>query len=107
VHQLINGPEAFTPDGEFILGESDVRGFFVAAGFCAHGIAGAGGVGKVHRRVDRRRRAATRPVEEGHSAGSAGSTGRASLRAWRARTRSTARYYDIRYPNHERKAGGR
>ena len=24
--QLINGPEAFTPDGEFILGESDVRG---------------------------------------------------------------------------------
>ncbi len=44
---MINGPEAFTPDGEFILGESDVRGFFVAAGFCAHGIAGAGGIGKV------------------------------------------------------------
>src|SRR5206468_1328270 len=41
---LINGPEAFTPDGEFILGEApDIRGFFVAAGFCAHGIAGAGG----------------------------------------------------------------
>jgi 4-methylaminobutanoate oxidase (formaldehyde-forming) len=47
VVKMINGPEAFTPDGEFILGESDVRGFFVAAGFCAHGIAGAGGVGKV------------------------------------------------------------
>ena len=47
VVQLINGPEAFTPDGEFILGESEVAGFFVAAGFCAHGIAGAGGVGKV------------------------------------------------------------
>src|ERR687887_1390077 len=30
--KLISGPEAFTPDGEFILGESDVRGFFVAAG---------------------------------------------------------------------------
>jgi 4-methylaminobutanoate oxidase (formaldehyde-forming) len=44
---MINGPEAFTPDGEFILGESEVRGFFVAAGFCAHGIAGAGGIGKV------------------------------------------------------------
>ncbi|HEV7958498.1 MAG TPA: FAD-dependent oxidoreductase, partial [Acidimicrobiales bacterium] len=28
---LINGPEAFTPDGEFILGPSDVRGFWVAA----------------------------------------------------------------------------
>ena len=36
-HQLINGPEAFTPDNEFCLGESEVRGFFVAAGFCAHG----------------------------------------------------------------------
>ena len=48
ITKLINGPEAFTPDGEFILGESpEVRGFFVAAGFCAHGIAGAGGVGKM------------------------------------------------------------
>ena len=43
---MINGPEAFTPDNEFILGESEVRGFFVAAGFCAHGIAGAGGIGR-------------------------------------------------------------
>lgn len=48
VIKLTNGPEAFTPDGEFILGESpEVRGFFTATGFCAHGIAGAGGVGKV------------------------------------------------------------
>src|SRR5262245_22538852 len=39
VVRLINGPEAFTPDGEFILGPSDVRGFWVAAGFCAHGLA--------------------------------------------------------------------
>ena len=46
VTRLINGPEAFTPDNEFILGESGVRGFFVAAGFCAHGIAGAGGIGQ-------------------------------------------------------------
>src|SRR5207244_761350 len=38
-------PEAFTPDNEFLLGESAVRGFYVAAGFCAHGIAGAGGMG--------------------------------------------------------------
>ena len=43
---MINGPEAFTPDNEFILGESEVRGFFVAAGFCAHGIAGTGGIGQ-------------------------------------------------------------
>src|SRR5918911_379380 len=47
VTRLINGPEAFTPDGEFCLGETDVRGLFVAAGFCAHGLAGAGGIGNV------------------------------------------------------------
>src|SRR5687768_4433789 len=47
VVRLINGPEAFTPDGEFILGPTDVRGFWVAAGFCAHGLAGAGGMGKL------------------------------------------------------------
>ena len=47
VVKLINGPEAFTPDGEFILGPSDVRGFWVAAGFCAHGLAGAGGMGQL------------------------------------------------------------
>ena len=46
VTRMINGPEAFTPDNEFILGESEVRGFFVAAGFCAHGIAGTGGIGQ-------------------------------------------------------------
>jgi len=46
--RLINGPEAFTPDGGFLLGEApEVRGFYVAAGFNAHGIAAAGGVGKV------------------------------------------------------------
>jgi glycine cleavage system aminomethyltransferase T/glycine/D-amino acid oxidase-like deaminating enzyme len=47
VRKVINGPEAFTPDNEFCLGETDVAGLFVAAGFCAHGIAGAGGIGRV------------------------------------------------------------
>src|SRR3954470_2848642 len=47
VRRMINGPEAFTPDNEFCLGETSVGGFFVAAGFCAHGIAGAGGIGRV------------------------------------------------------------
>jgi glycine cleavage system aminomethyltransferase T/glycine/D-amino acid oxidase-like deaminating enzyme len=47
VRRVINGPEAFTPDNEFCLGETDVAGLFVAAGFCAHGIAGAGGIGQV------------------------------------------------------------
>ena len=47
VVKLINGPEAFTPDGEFILGPTDVRGLWTAAGFCAHGLAGAGGLGQL------------------------------------------------------------
>lgn len=47
IRKVINGPEGFTPDNEFCLGPTDVRGFWVAAGFCAHGIAGAGGMGKV------------------------------------------------------------
>ena len=46
IRKMINGPEAFTPDNEFCLGPTSVKGFFVAAGFCAHGIAGAGGVGR-------------------------------------------------------------
>jgi glycine cleavage system aminomethyltransferase T/glycine/D-amino acid oxidase-like deaminating enzyme len=47
VAKVVNGPEAFTPDGEFVLGETEVDGLWVAAGFCVHGLAGAGGVGKV------------------------------------------------------------
>ena len=47
IKNFINGPEGFTPDNEFCLGETAVGGFYVAAGFCAHGIAGAGGIGKV------------------------------------------------------------
>ena len=43
----VNGLESFTPDGEFLLGPSrEVRGFWAACGFCAHGVSGAGGVGK-------------------------------------------------------------
>jgi 4-methylaminobutanoate oxidase (formaldehyde-forming) len=103
VTKLINGPEAFTPDNEFCLGETEVAGFFVCAGFCAHGLAGAGGIGKV---------VAEWIVE-----------GEPSLDLWHmdirrfgAQYRSPAythariketyeTYYDIRYPNHERQAG--
>ncbi|MGI9482870.1 MAG: GcvT family protein, partial [Hyphomicrobiales bacterium] len=46
VKQLVNGPESFTPDGTFILGEApEVAGFFVGAGFNAFGIASGGGAG--------------------------------------------------------------
>ena len=46
VKQLLNGPESFTPDGNFILGEApELRGFYVGAGFNAFGIASGGGAG--------------------------------------------------------------
>src|SRR4051812_42052627 len=103
ISRMINGPEAFTPDNEFILGESEVRGFFVAAGFCAHGIAGAGGIG---------RQMASWIID-----------GEPELDLWkmdirrfggqyRSRALTLARtyenyatYYDIHYPNEERLAG--
>ncbi len=103
INRMINGPEGFTPDNEFILGESEVRGFFVAAGFCAHGIAGAGGIG---------RQMATWIVD-----------GEPELDLWKMDIRrfgpayrsqaytlarsieNYATYYDIHYPNEERQAG--
>jgi glycine cleavage system aminomethyltransferase T/glycine/D-amino acid oxidase-like deaminating enzyme len=103
VTRLINGPEAFTPDNEFCLGETEVGGLFVAAGFCAHGLAGAGGIGKV--------------MAEWILAGEP------ALDVWEmdirrfgrqyrsphytlARTKEVYEtYYDIRYPGHERQAG--
>eukprot|EP01052_Picozoa_sp_SAG31_P072919 SAG31_NODE_31924_length_362_cov_0.859316_1_plen_99_part_00 len=43
---LINGPESFTPDNAYILGESpEVDRFWVAAGMNSSGIASAAGVG--------------------------------------------------------------
>ena len=47
IRKFYNGPESFTPDNQFILGEApDVRGFFVGAGFNSVGIATAGGAGR-------------------------------------------------------------
>ena len=44
VKQMINGPESFTPDGNFILGEApELRNVFVGAGFNAFGIASGAG----------------------------------------------------------------
>jgi glycine cleavage system aminomethyltransferase T len=103
VNRVINGPEGFTPDNEFILGESEVGGFFVAAGFSAHGIAGAGGIG---------RQIASWIVD-----------GEPELDLWRMDIRrfgpayrsqsytlarsieNYATYYDIHYPNEERQSG--
>jgi 4-methylaminobutanoate oxidase (formaldehyde-forming) len=103
VTKLINGPEAFTPDNEFCLGETEVPGLFVAAGFCAHGLAGAGGMGKL--------------MAEWIADGEPGRDAwEMDVRRFGAHCRSPAytikrvretyeTYYDIRYPNHERQAG--
>jgi glycine cleavage system aminomethyltransferase T/glycine/D-amino acid oxidase-like deaminating enzyme len=103
VTRMINGPEGFTPDNEFCLGETEVPGIFVAGGFCAHGLAGAGGVGKV--------------VAEWIVAGEP------SMDLWQMDVRRFGRqyrspsytlarvletyetYYDIHYPFEERQAG--
>ena len=46
IRKFYNGPESFTPDNQFILGEApELRGFFVGAGFNSVGIASAGGAG--------------------------------------------------------------
>lgn len=46
IKELVNGPESFTPDGNFILGEApELKNFFVGAGFNAYGIAAGGGAG--------------------------------------------------------------
>lgn len=46
IQTLVNGPESFTPDGNFILGEApELANFFVGAGFNAFGIAAGGGAG--------------------------------------------------------------
>jgi 4-methylaminobutanoate oxidase (formaldehyde-forming) len=45
--RFVNGPESFTPDNNFIMGEAPgLRNLFVAAGFNSVGIASAGGAGK-------------------------------------------------------------
>ncbi|WP_246797207.1 GcvT family protein [Burkholderia perseverans] len=47
VRQFYNGPESFTPDNHFILGEApELANFFVGAGFNSMGIASAGGAGR-------------------------------------------------------------
>jgi glycine cleavage system aminomethyltransferase T/glycine/D-amino acid oxidase-like deaminating enzyme len=103
VTRLINGPEAFTPDNEFCLGETEVRGLFVAAGFCAHGLAGAGGLGRVMAEW----------ILDGEPTGDVWEM---DIRRFGPHFRSPGytlkrakevyeTYYDIRYPGHERHAG--
>ena len=46
IKTFMNGPESFTPDLNYILGEAPtLKGFFVGAGFNSMGIASSGGAG--------------------------------------------------------------
>lgn len=48
IQLFFNGPESFTPDNRYYLGETpEVKGVFVAAGFNSQGILSSGGVGKI------------------------------------------------------------
>ncbi len=47
VRKFYNGPESFTPDNNYLLGEvPELKNFFVGAGFNSMGIASAGGAGR-------------------------------------------------------------
>ena len=47
IRKFFNGPESFTPDVRYLLGETpDLRNLFVAAGFNSIGIQSAGGAGR-------------------------------------------------------------
>ncbi|MEA2330378.1 MAG: hypothetical protein QOH58_516 [Thermoleophilaceae bacterium] len=103
VTRMVNGPEGFTPDNEFCLGETEIGGLFVAAGFCAHGLAGAGGIGKVMAEW----------IDQGEPSLD---LWHMDIRRFGAQYRSPSytlkriretyeTYYDIKYPAHEREAG--
>ena len=102
VVMLLNGPEGFTPDGEYLLGPTAVKGFWIAAAFCAHGLAGAGGIGK----------AMAEWIVDGHPEWDLWrldvrrfGANYASQAYTLARTVETyAKYYDIHYPNEERQS---
>jgi 4-methylaminobutanoate oxidase (formaldehyde-forming) len=103
VKMFFNGPEAFTPDADFLLGETDVRGFWVAAGGCAHGLAGAGGIGKVMGEwiVDGQPEWDVWPLHLRRFGRQYGSQAYTLARSYEA----LSQYYDIKYPGEEKQSG--
>jgi 4-methylaminobutanoate oxidase (formaldehyde-forming) len=100
VKKFFNGPEAFTPDAEFILGESEVPGFWVAAGFCAHGLAGGGGIGKTMAEwiVDGQPEWEVWALDIRRFGGNYRSQSFTLKRTYEA----LSKYYDIKYPGEEK-----
>ncbi|MEU6415073.1 FAD-dependent oxidoreductase [Microbispora sp. NPDC046933] len=100
--KVVHGPEAFTPDGEFLLGETGVAGLWVAAGFCVHGLAAAGGVGKVM--AEWIVEGAPEYDVFGMDVRRFGSHARSARWARARALDSYSKYYDIVYPGEERTA---
>jgi glycine cleavage system aminomethyltransferase T/glycine/D-amino acid oxidase-like deaminating enzyme len=103
VKMFFNGPEAFTPDADFLLGETDVPGFWVATGGCAHGLAGAGGVGKIMSEwiVEGRPEWDVWPLDLRRFGRQYRSRHYTLVRSYEA----LSQYYDIKYPGEEKQAG--
>ena len=103
INRFINGPEAFTPDDDFILGETEVRGFFVAAGFCAHGITGGAGIGRSTAEwiVDGEPSMDLSKMDVRRFGAHYRSRGYALARAHEI----YAKHYDVKYPGEEYQAG--
>ena len=84
IAKVVNGPEAFTPDGEFILGETEVGGLWVARGV-------------LRARPRRRRAASARSWPSGSSTGGPSTTSRAmDIRRFGAPLRSSAPTRSVR-----------
>jgi glycine cleavage system aminomethyltransferase T/glycine/D-amino acid oxidase-like deaminating enzyme len=103
VKKFFNGPEAFTPDADFLLGETEVPGFWVAAGGCAHGLAGAGGIGKAMGEwmVDGQPEWDVWPLDVRRFGRQYRSQAYTLVRSYE----SLSQYYDIKYPGEEKQAG--
>ena len=103
VVQLLNGVDAYTPDGRYLLGPTEVEGLYVAAAFCSQGVSLSGVNGELLARwihdgeppIDMW---PTDPRRFGPAARS---------RAWRtARTVETVgHYFALRYPHDEHASG--
>jgi 4-methylaminobutanoate oxidase (formaldehyde-forming) len=103
IKMFFNGPEAFTPDADFLLGETDVPGLWVAAGGCAHGLAGAGGIGKIMGEwiVDGRPEWDVWPLDVRRFGRDYRNQSYTLARSYEA----LSKYYDVKYPGEERQSG--
>ncbi len=106
VTRLINGPEAFTPDNEFCLGESEAARLLRRGRLLRPRARGRGRCRAGDGRVDPRGRALDRCVGDGHPPlRGAGSQFRSPSYTLKRAREVYETYYDIRYPGHERLAG--